>query len=398
MKTQACLLALLALAAAPAPAPEACELEAADGRVFQGTVSFLESGAVRIGAGATPVAWARVYELRRPGARAGLPPPTAAVVETASGDRLVGPLEGDAKGLRIRVAEGGTVPLAPPAVRWIRFHRRDRTPAMDIAMEKALADPGLRDLLLAVDEKGETVTIPGAIESFGKTSLKFRREEKVREVFYDRLAAAVLARPAETKALPALACRAFLRNGSILTGAWRGSEKGPALDVAGAGTVPLGPDEWIRILSLKGAFDSLSDRMPARVSEASALGEDLPRLSRNRAIAGGPISIRGRVHDKGLGLRPKVSAEWNLGGHASRLVGWAGLDDSAGPGSRAVLSIEADGKRLFGPQTLSAADDSVRIDCDLSGAKALRIECDFAEGSLFRSRVAIGSARLLPRE
>lgn len=400
------LAAGILLAAGDPPAvrvPEAYEIETADGETLRGPVELAPDGSLRVGAagGSRSVPWPRVLEVRAVGVRPGLPPLRSAVVRTQRGDLLQGPLEplpGDPGGARVRLGARGGFPLGTKTIRAIRFYRADRTPAMDVALDRALSDGGVRDLLLAVDEKGEVVSIPGALESFGPGSLKFRHADRTRDVSYDRLAAAVLAPAASPPPLPAGAARVFYRDGSTLAGAWRVAEGTAALEVEGAGTVPLETGEWLRILDLGGASTFLSDLPPARVEEGSALGEELPRLALDQGIAGGPLALRGRVYDKGLGLRPRADVRWGLGGRRARVLADAGIDDTGAPGSNAVLSIEADGRRVFGPETLRAGEPARRIDADVRGASTLRIVCGFGEGLPVRARVALGNARLLPEE
>ncbi|MEV7253589.1 sulfatase-like hydrolase/transferase [Streptomyces cyaneofuscatus] len=122
------------------------------------------------------------------------------------------------------------------------------------------------------------------------------------------------------------------------------------------------------------------------VSAVNAWGP-VERDTSNGKQAGGdgtPISLRGTVYAKGLGVHARSEIVFHLGGKARRMTAFVGIDDfsadrSGVGGVRA--RIFGDDVPLFESQPLTSTTAVKKIDVDVTGVHALRLIVEDANGN-----------------
>jgi alpha-galactosidase len=96
---------------------------------------------------------------------------------------------------------------------------------------------------------------------------------------------------------------------------------------------------------------------------------------RNRSIQQQPLTIAGRVYERGVGTHAPSVLWIDLQRGVTRFHGWVGVDDEVKNSPASIrFRIVADDETLFQTQTLHAGDSAVRFDVDLSGKELLLLE------------------------
>jgi alpha-galactosidase len=91
------------------------------------------------------------------------------------------------------------------------------------------------------------------------------------------------------------------------------------------------------------------------------------------ALDGGPIRLRGAVHEKGLGVHGPSLIRYRLGRSCSRFVAEVGIDDDQDGQGSAQFEVWADGERLFQSGVLTGTSPARSVNVDVSGRRELRL-------------------------
>lgn len=113
----------------------------------------------------------------------------------------------------------------------------------------------------------------------------------------------------------------------------------------------------------------------------------------NRAFGGGKIQLGGKEYAAGLELCSRTQIVFRLPGTFQTFRATVGIDDSVRPGGSSEVTILADEKVLF-KEVLTGKDAPKPLNLDLSGARRLTIQVDFAEGGSLGDYVGFGGAVL----
>jgi hypothetical protein len=166
------------------------------------------------------------------------------------------------------------------------------------------------------------------------------------------------------------------RDGSRLVGALRSwtadavTLDSPAL---GAVTVPL--DGVAVFDAIWGRSEFVSDLEPAAVNEASYYGTKFV-WRRNASVSGGPLTLGGRVFERGLGVHSRSSLTYRLDKKFALLAGVIGLNDGASALGHVEFVVRGDGKELF--RTAMAAGDAPKpLRVNVAGVETLELFVDF---------------------
>ena len=174
----------------------------------------------------------------------------------------------------------------------------------------------------------------------------------------------------------------------------------------------------------RGRFHYLSDLDPVRETYSEihpqgsllqallraedVLGEEalkLWKLHRDKVPMGPfgplPLTLRGKVYEKGIWLFPRCRIDYAVDGQYSRFQTIAGVDDEVafncskpGSPSKVQLTILADGDEVW-KQLIEAPADPVRIDLDVSRIRTLSILADFGDDDSACDFLDLADARLL---
>ncbi|WSQ08834.1 NPCBM/NEW2 domain-containing protein [Streptomyces sp. NBC_01231] len=86
-----------------------------------------------------------------------------------------------------------------------------------------------------------------------------------------------------------------------------------------------------------------------------------------------PITIRGTVHDKGLGTHTDSDVAFFLGGTCSRFTATVGIDDEVAPYGSVTFTVTADGRTLTTTPVLTGTSQPLPLDLDVTGAQQLHL-------------------------
>jgi len=155
----------------------------------------------------------------------------------------------------------------------------------------------------------------------------------------------------------------------------------------------------------------VSDLEPASERTEGLLHRPWPvRKDQNSSAA--PLTMRGRVFEKGLGVHSRTELQYDIGGGYERFVATVGIDDSVRPRGSVVFRVLGDvGVEISGAKDASAALEDRRVLFEsglmtgvdpprdivvgVAGVRRLTLVVDYGDGSDLSDHAAWGGARLL---
>lgn len=180
---------------------------------------------------------------------------------------------------------------------------------------------------------------------------------------------------------------AELPTGQALTGQWKVNVPQDAefgytdVVVAAEFRVPGGaPDaprlrseRTVRIFVSPPGVDYVSD-LPF-VSESNGWGpvERDASNGENTGGDGGPLTIRGKEYDKGLGTHAASEVVVDVGGRYDRFTAQVGVDDEVRESGSVVFEVVGDGEVLATTGVLTNADAAFAVDVDVTGVQRLTL-------------------------
>ncbi len=115
----------------------------------------------------------------------------------------------------------------------------------------------------------------------------------------------------------------------------------------------------------------------------------------DQSLSGGPLSIGGRVFEKGLGVHSLTELIFEIAGNFETFVATIGIDDSVRPRGSVVFRILGDSKVLFDSGAVTGADPPRDIIVDVIGVRTLTLTVDYADELDLCDHADWGDARLL---
>ena len=100
-------------------------------------------------------------------------------------------------------------------------------------------------------------------------------------------------------------------------------------------------------------------------------GFGAPQL--NKSIGGKPLSIGGRVFEKGLGTHSPAEVAFDLHGTARRFSAWVGVDDGAEAPGSVTFQVAGDGRILWESGVMKAGEAAKEVSVDLTGIRRLAL-------------------------
>ena len=89
-----------------------------------------------------------------------------------------------------------------------------------------------------------------------------------------------------------------------------------------------------------------------------------------------PLTLRGKVYERGIGTHPPGGFRIELNGSALRFKAIAGVDDEVGKRGSVEFSVMGDGKKLWSSGVLTGGGDIKPCDIDLKGLKFIDLIVD----------------------
>ena len=114
------------------------------------------------------------------------------------------------------------------------------------------------------------------------------------------------------------------------------------------------------------------------VSAANGWGPPEKDMSNGETAAGDghPITIRGQVYPKGLGVHAISEIIYFLGGNCSSLTSDVGIDDETGGNGEVIFQIYADSTKVADSGVVNGTSPVQTLHADLTGATWLRLYVD----------------------
>ncbi|MFF1925301.1 NPCBM/NEW2 domain-containing protein [Streptomyces sp. NPDC058221] len=108
---------------------------------------------------------------------------------------------------------------------------------------------------------------------------------------------------------------------------------------------------------------------------------------------GKPLTLDGKVYEKGIGTHADSGIEVYLGGRCSKFTADAGIDDEIDGYGEVEFSVEADGKVLWTSPKVTGASAAVPVDVPLDGARHVRLKVTDTNASKTGDHGDWGAAR-----
>ena len=283
--------------------------------------------------------------------------------------------------LRGRNAFTEDIELSVKALSWLLLPAPHERPADVQTMTKALGlKPGDQDILVVKTPGGDPVTLPGIVLRMDAEQIVLDYDGVEQPMALKTVRAIQMAKPTEGAAVGKPAATVTLRDGSsIMAEAITSDGDTLTLTSVALGKVKVARKALGAIRFGGEQLVALADLKP-KVEQTPFFDEDFP-WQRDRAIGGGPLQLRGRVYEQGIGMHARCRMEFALGGKYSAFSAMAGIDDSVRTGS-ARFTISVDGKPPVVSSTLDRAEKPQRLNVDVKRAKKLTITADFVEGTM----------------
>lgn len=319
------------------------------------------------------------------------------VVHLADGGRLAGvllPAEGEQVSIHTTLLGDRTLSYGQLAA--VRVATPEAFPAARELFEEALSTPlPGQDVMItrAVDDvkalRGRLVRLgpEGGAFVFGDRERTFQRHRLYGVVF-----AAGVARHE-----PAL-LRVTLSDGSLFSAhPVRGDAETVTLRLADGreADVPVAALTCIDVRSPRLVY--LSDLTPTAQKSEGRLHRPTPPR-RDRAVAGGPITLQGVTYSRGLAMTSRTEVTYDLGGAYSAFAATVGIDDAVRPYGAVNLVLLGNGNVLLDTGTLTGLDNPRDLAIPLDGVRSLTLITDYADGVDLADHADWALARLLRKD
>jgi hypothetical protein len=123
--------------------------------------------------------------------------------------------------------------------------------------------------------------------------------------------------------------------------------------------------------------------------------EYLFKVRRDQSQGGGPISVRGKVYAKGLGVHAISKLEFDLNRAYSRFIADIGVDDSAGDLASVEFKVYADGKLVYESGVLRRSTSAKTIDVDVLNVRRITLEVTAADNADIQDRANWANAKVV---
>jgi hypothetical protein len=119
------------------------------------------------------------------------------------------------------------------------------------------------------------------------------------------------------------------------------------------------------------------------------------KVRRDNAQGGGPISLRGKVYAKGLGVHAISKLQYDLNRSYSRFIADIGVDDSAGDLASVEFKVYADGKLVYESGVLRRSTGTKTVDLEVLNVRRLTLEVTAADNADIQDRANWANAKLV---
>lgn len=196
-----------------------------------------------------------------------------------------------------------------------------------------------------------------------------------------------------------------LRDGSVMRGVVKtwGAGKVTFQHIALSVDVTIEENALISVTMLNGRYMYVSDMTFAETPEerpyylpSEFKYEDyLFKVRRDQAQGGGPISLRGKMYPKGLGVHAISRLSYDLNRGYSRFIADIGVDDSAGDLASVEFKIYADGKLVYESGVLRRSTGAKTVDISVLNVSSIVLEVTAADNADIQDRANWANAKVV---
>ena len=122
----------------------------------------------------------------------------------------------------------------------------------------------------------------------------------------------------------------------------------------------------------------LSDLEPAKVEMTPFFNRSWP-YRKNRSVWGKPLSVKGVVYERGLGVHSRTELTYDIGGEFATFIADIGIDDETRGEGSAVFSVRGDGATLLPQVEMSGGQKPRRVKVSVAGVRQLKLLVDFGK-------------------
>jgi hypothetical protein len=236
---------------------------------------------------------------------------------------------------------------------------------------KSLATPSNDFDQLFVKVDGVLQIVPGLIEQIDAQQAVFLWKGESRQLGRDRLAAIVLADAGRGPSRTGRCLVELVDGSSLLSPPPQLADGKLALMPTGGSTV-ISP--WSRVRRIR-AFSPrlkfLSDLEPSKVVEEPLVTLHRP-WQKNRSVAGGPLTLKGRTFESGVGVHSRCHLTFLLDQQGEKLLAVIGIDDATNGRGDCDFVVLGDGRELF-RKRVTARDAPQAINVDIQSVRQLTL-------------------------
>lgn len=323
------------------------------------------------------------------------PPEGSIVFLPADGGRLYGELVGDApEAVVTRTTLGDAVPIAFDRLAAIQFVRGgDALAKAEELFEAALQARLPSQDVLVTRGPEDTKSLRGRLETLGADSGSFAFGDRPRTFQTDKIFGIVFAAGASKN--PTWPLTVELSDGSVVSGSLERADAESLSVATSIGSVvemKVGEVMSLRMRSPRVVY--VSDLTPSAERTEGMLHRPWA-VRKDRSVSAAPLSMAGRVFDKGLGVHSKTELDYPIGGAYESLVATIGIDDAVRPSGSVVFRVLGDGKVLFDSGVLTGQDPPRDVKVNVTSVNILTLIVDYGDGLDMSDHADWGGVRLL---
>jgi len=316
------------------------------------------------------------------------------VFHLSDGGRLYGELVGGATdAVLTRTALGGGIPLSFQHLAGIQLVRGEEFAKAEGLFQSALqARLPAQDVLITRGGE-EAKSVRGRLETLDAERGAFAFGERTRTFPTDKVYGVVFAVGAAKRA--AYPVTVELADGSVVSGSLeRADAERLAVATSVGPTVEMKVAEVVNLRMRSPRVVYLSDLTPTGERTEGMLHRPWP-VRRDRSVSARPLSIGGRVFDKGLGVHSRTELDYQLDRGYESLVATIGIDDAVRPAGSVVFRVLGDGKVLLDSGVLTGKDPPRDVNVNVVGVIALTLVVDYGDELDLSDQADWGGVRLL---
>jgi hypothetical protein len=307
-----------------------------------------------------------------------------------NGDRLRGEVKGEGETVQLDSPGVAKLRVDLASVTAVRFGRLLVT--LEAKYGEVFADEMRRGRdVVVVQRDTRPFPVYARVLSLQEDALRVRIDDQMRDLPYHKVYGFVRAPEDDAVEPQGLRVRVSLSGGGRVTLPFEKITE----TVIASGETRVGRAHVDRLEFLGDHIAHLSDFDPIGVKEVALFGE-APKWRRDGMVLGGPLRIRGRLYDRGVGVSAYSRLEYALASRWNRFFVRCGIDDAAGPEGDAIFRVHGDG-RLLKEVRRRHGEEPGAVHLDVKGVDRLVLEavpgtsyisdfCDWADARVFNAQ------------